>query len=434
MIIRIDKPIQGGTVKAIPSKSEAHRLLICAALSDRETIVECSELSEDIEATACCLESLGATINHNGSNFHITPLKILSYLQPSDHSRVVRPHYPLNLNCGESGATLRFLLPLCGALGLPAAFNMRGRLPERPLGALEEQMISHGCTLSEAGQSPLTCKGQLKSGTYTLPGNVSSQFVSGLLMALPLLSGESVISLTNILESRPYVDMTLEALRLFGMTIYEENAQTFIIPGGQKYSSPVKAKAGGDWSNAAFWLSAGAIGGQVTCTGLDLNSRQGDRAIVELLADFGAHVKHDMDTVTVIPGILRGIEVDAADIPDLVPVLAAVAATAEGKTIIRNAGRLRIKESNRLRTVTMLLSALGANITETEDSLVIIGREKLAGGEIESFGDHRIAMTAAILSASCSTPVVVHGAEAVKKSYPGFFDDFHKLGGECKYI
>ena len=434
MTIRIDKPIQGGTVKAIPSKSEAHRLLICAALSDRETFIECPELSEDIEATFHCLESLGAIIKHNGSNFHVTPLKIPNNLQPSDHSRVVRPHSTLNLDCGESGATLRFLLPLCGALGLSVAFDMRGRLPERPLGALGEQMTSRGCILSSSGISPLTCKGQLKSGTYTLPGNISSQFVSGLLIALPLLSGESVISLTDALESRPYVNMTLDTLRLFGISIYEEDTQTFRIPGGQHFHSPGNVKAGGDWSNAAFCLSAGAIENEVTCTGLDINSKQGDRAIVELLANFGAHVKYDIDTVTVTTGVLRGIEIDAADIPDLVPALAVVASTAEGKTIIRNAGRLRIKESDRLHTVTMLLSALGADITETEDGLIIIGKKTLTGGVTESFGDHRIVMTAAILSAVCADPVIIQGAEAVRKSYPGFFDDFRSLGGEFEII
>lgn len=238
---------------------------------------------------------------------------------------------------------------------------------------------------------------------------------------------------TGVLESRPYVDMTLDALRLFGISIIEENGRIFRIPGKQTFRSPKTACVGGDWSNAAFWLSAGAIAlNGITCTGLNLDSRQGDRAIIELLERFGAQINSGNDTVTVSPGKLRGIEINAEDTPDLVPVLAAVASIAEGKTIIRNAGRLRIKESNRLHTVSALLSGLGANITETGDGLVIIGKKRLTGGETESFGDHRITMTAAILSSVCDGNVLLKNADAVNKSYPCFFEDFNALGGVCE--
>jgi len=327
------------------------------------------------------------------------------------------------LDCGESGSTLRFLLPVCGALGVKAAFHMRGRLSSRPLSPLYDEMVSHGCILSEQGRSPLACEGRLENGTYTLPGNISSQFVSGLLFALPLLAGDSVIQVTGALESRAYVDMTLDALRLFGVTVFEDERQIFRIPGGQMIRSPSNVIVKGDWSNAAFWLSAGAIGkNAITCTGLDLSSRQGDRAIVELLERFGALVTCEGENVTVSPGTLKGIDIDAGDTPDLVPVLAAVAAVAEGKTIIRNAKRLRIKESDRLRTVSALLSALGADITETEDGLVIYGKKKLSGGVTESFADHRIAMTAAIVSAVCEAPVEIKDAEAVINHTPVFLE------------
>jgi 3-phosphoshikimate 1-carboxyvinyltransferase len=272
----------------------------------------------------------------------------------------------------------------------------------------------------------------LKSGEYTLPGNISSQFISGLLFSLPLLEGDSLIRVTGILESRPYVDMTLEALGIFNIKIEEAGQPlTFRVPGSQMYCSPGTVHAEGDWSNAAFWLSAGAIGaGSISCTGLKADSRQGDRAITGLLERFGAHVSYDRDSVTVSPGALRGIEIDAGDTPDLVPVLAAAASVAEGETVIRNAGRLRIKESDRLRTVAISLSNLGADVAETEDGLVIHGKRTLPGGETESFGDHRIAMTAAVLSAACTGPVVITNAEAVRKSYPGFFEDFNTaLGG-----
>ena len=410
----------------IASKSHAHRLLICAALADNETFIACRTTSQDINATAHCLEALGAVVQHKSDGFFVTPI---------NRSKSRSAEY-IELDCGESGSTLRFLLPVCGALGFRVSFIMGGRLPARPLCALYDEIVSHGCILSAPGSSPLTCEGQLKNGTYTLPGNISSQYISGLLFALPLLAADSLIRVTDVLESRPYVDMTLEALRQFGISVYEEEGQVFRIPGGQNGRSPKNVCVEGDWSNAAFWLSAGAIGqNSVTCTDLNLDSQQGDRAVIELLARFGAHVSVDSDKVTVSAGVLRGIEIDAKNTPDLVPVLAAVASAAEGKTVIRNAGRLRIKESDRLCTVAASLSSLGADITETEDGLIIVGKKTLTGGETESYGDHRIAMTAAVISAACSGPVLIKNAEAVNKSYPGFFEDFSAaLGGVCEEV
>ena len=418
MDVRITKPIQGGTVKAIASKSEAHRLLIGAALSDSETSIKCSTRSQDIDATARCLEALGATIRYEQCEYTVTPINKCE----SDRHIV--------LDCGESGSTLRFLLPVCGALGLHGAFHMGGRLPARPLSPLYEAMVSHGCVLSEQGRSPLFCEGRLKNGTYAVPGGISSQYISGLLFALPLLAGDSTIQ-AGALESRPYVDMTLDALRFFGIAVDEEG-ENFIIKGGQKFNSPKTATVEGDWSNAAFWLAAGAIGQkEITCTGLNLNSRQGDRAVIDMLGRFGAKIATHDNTATIYPQNLRGIEIDAGDTPDLAPVLAAVAAVAEGKTVIGNAGRLRTKESDRLHTVTAALSALGADIAETDDGLVIVGKKTLAGGETKSFGDHRIAMTAAVLSGACTGDVLIKNADAVNKSYPGFFGDFAELGGIC---
>jgi len=454
--IRITKPIQGGSVRIINSKSAAHRLLICAALSNSETFINCPQRSEDIDATIRCLQALGAIIRLKQGGLFVTPI----------NQQELNKEKLYVLDCGESGATLRFLLPVCGALGIRVSFAMAGRLPNRPLSALYDEMTSHGCKLSEQGLPNLTCEGQLKIGTYTLPGNITSQFISGLMFALPLLcscensrhketgaasfgkTNESLIQVTGVLESRPYVDMTLDALRLFGINVFEEKPQVFRIPGRQTglFEKPASSKfpanpaktvfVEGDWSNAAFWLSAGAIGkNPVTCTGLNLDSRQGDRAIVQLLSSFGANVVCENDTVTVSPAKLRGIEIDTGDIPDLVPVLAAVAALAEGKTIIRNASRLRIKESDRLHTVATSLSELGADISETNDGLIISGKQSLAGGETQSFGDHRIVMTAAVLSTACSGPVIIRNAEAVRKSYPGFFEDFSTaLGGECDII
>jgi len=427
MIVQIKKPTQSGTIQAIASKSEAHRLLICAALADCKTHIVCEDRSEDIDTTANCLEAFGASLTYNHNGFFITPIK---WHLPEQLT--FRKH----LDCGESASTLRFLLPICGGLGLKASFHMGSRLAKRPLDALLDEMASKGCILSKPDSSSIYCEGQLKSGVYTLPGDVSSQYISGLLFALSLLSGDSFLHVKGVLESRPYVDMTLEALRLFGITICEDEEQSFHVPGGQSYQSPNSVNVGGDWSNATFWLCAGAIGKHsITCTGLDKDSRQGDRIVTELLSRFGARVAVDDNTVTVSPGTLRGIDINARDIPDLVPALAAVASVAEGKTVIHNAGRLRIKESNRLETITTSLSDLGADITQTQDSLVIVGKRVLTGGETQSFGDHRIAMASAILSGACLKPIVIQDAHVVQKSYPRFFEDFSTvLFGMCEVI
>jgi len=266
-------------------------------------------------------------------------------------------------------------------------------------------------------------------GIYTLDAGISSQFISGLLFALPLLGGDSELRLTGNIESFPYIELTLGMIGEFGIKAEFED-MVFTIPGRQKYRSAGTVRVEGDWSNAAFWLAAGAACGKsVTCTELDLSSRQGDRAILETLERFGAQTEQSGTSATVSGGKLRGIEIDARDIPDLVPILAVVATAAEGTTMIRNAGRLRGKESDRLASVTDMLSILGANIQETGDGLVVQGGTPLTGGQVSSWGDHRIAMAAAVAASMCSGQVIIHGADAVNKSYPGFFSDFRMLGG-----
>jgi len=336
------------------------------------------------------------------------------------------------LRCGESGSTLRFLLPVLCAAGIEAEIYMEGRLPARPLSPLREELAAHGAALSPGGETPLRVSGRIASGAYRLPGNVSSQFISGLLFALPLLDGESTLQLTSPPESSGYIEMTERVLDRFGIAMRKE-ANAYAIPGGQRYRSPGRAAAEGDWSNAAFWLCAGAVGqGPVTVVGLDMDSAQGDRAVVDILAAFGAKVRAHGGAVTVSPGDLRGVEVDARDIPDLVPALAAVAAAARGDTIIRNAGRLRLKESDRIRTTAALVRAFGAPVTETDDGLIVHGGGALRGAEVSSKGDHRIAMAAAVLAAACGDAATILGAHACAKSYPAFFSDFKRLGGETE--
>ena len=377
-----------GTIAAIPSKSMAHRLYICAALADTPTEIACHGTSKDIQATRACL----AALERGGP-----------------------------LPCGESGSTLRFLLPVAAALGRETEFRMEGRLPQRPLSPLDEQLTAHGAVLTRPAPDVLHCAGQLTPGDYTLPGNVSSQYISGLLFALPLLNAPSTLTVTGQIESAPYIEMTLDALRQFGVDVRVDH-QTYFIPNGG-YRSPGRAAVEGDWSNAAFWLCAGAIGRPVTVTGLNPASLQGDRAVLEMLRRFGANV----DGTTVSPGPLRAIEIDAGPIPDLIPVLSVVAAAASGTTRVYHAERLRLKESDRIASVLQMLRGLGAAAEETADGLLIHGGKHLPGGTVDSCSDHRIAMAAAIGSVLCDAPVTVTGAEAVEKSYPGFWDDFRKL-------
>lgn len=404
----------GGEVKAIASKSQAHRMLICAALSDCPCEIICGEASADIEATVSCLNSLGAKITRCNESYKVTPI-----------SEIPKK---AELDCGESGSTLRFILPVVGALGVDAKIKMHGRLPERPLSPLREELEKKGCVIEQSGDV-LRCRGQLESGEFVIDGGVSSQFISGLLFALPLLSEESKITVTGRLQSKKYVDMTLEAQEKFGVVPKRTESGFEIKPGS--YTSPNALTVEGDWSNSAFWLTAGALSeNPVKCFGIRKSSLQGDKAICEVLSRFGAKVAWQEDFAEACKAGLSAAEIDASDIPDLVPIIAAVASVARGKTVIKNAERLRIKECDRLRAVSKTLGALGADITETADGLIIVGKERLFGGEIDSCNDHRIAMTAAIASIVCESEVKILGAEAVNKSYPTFFEDFKKLGGQ----
>lgn len=416
MIATVQKGCLSGEIPAIASKSYAHRLLMAAALADRPTTVRCATVSDDILATARVLTAMGASVERTDEGFVVEPISTC-------------PVGP-TLDCGESGTTERFILPIACALGLDAAVTGSGRLPERPLSPLYEELQAHGIDLSPQGVFPLHARGRLPAGDYSLAADVSSQFIGGLLFALSVVPGKSTLTLTGRIESAPYIDMTLDVLALFGASITRtDDGRRFEIEGRTRLASPGAAAVEGDWSNAAFWLCAGALGRGVTLTGLRADSRQGDRAVADILKAFGADVSPTEGAVTVRPGTLNGMTVDAAQIPDLVPVLAVVAAFAEGETRFLNAGRLRIKESDRLKTTRELLERLGADVDELPDGLVVRGRGTLAGGECDGANDHRIVMSAAVAGARTQHPVVIRGAQAVRKSYPGFFDDFARLGG-----
>lgn len=418
MTLTFQAPIRGGKIDAIPSKSAAHRLLICAAFAGAQTEILCPTISEDITATVRCLCALGADIRRTDVGFTVIPVTE----KPTDAA----------LDCGESGSTLRFLLPVTAALGIPARFIRRGRLPHRPLSPLYEEMIRHGAFLpTDPETEPLPLTGQIRAGRYEIDGGVSSQFVSGLLMAMPLMGALSELSLTGVVESADYIRITTDAMSKFGVCVNtSSDGRTYTVhPGG--YTSPKRISVEGDWSNATIWLAAGAVGtAPVTVTGLDMNSTQGDRRIVDVLKQFGAAVTVDGDTVTVAPAPLRGICLNASQIPDLVPVIAAVAARAEGETRITGIARLRIKESDRVASVTELLHTLGADITSDETAIVICGGRPLTGGTVSSFRDHRLVMCAFVASLYAEGQVSVTDAQAINKSYPDFTSHIAALGGQ----
>ena len=398
MIARITPRALRGTVGAIPSKSEAHRALICAAFADRETFICLKSTNADIEATLRVLEGFGARFGRMPDGISVTP--------------ILKARPSAVADCGESGSTLRFLLPVAGALGIDTTFLMRGKLGQRPISPLDEQLMKGGCVITRPAPDSIRIQGRLRSGDYSLPGSVSSQFITGMLFALSLLDGKSALTVTGRTESADYIVMTLDAMRAFG--VRPQKTPTGYTVNGQGYVSPGRVTVGGDWSNAAFWLCAGAIPGcDITVTGLDTSSSQGDRRVADE-----------------IRRIERGdCEIDASDIPDLVPALSAYACCVGSSVRFVNAGRLRLKESDRLSAVTRTLSSLGAAIGETEDGLFVHEGCRLTGGAVDSFNDHRIAMMAAIASICCKDQVIVKGAQAVDKSYPSFWSDFTSLGG-----
>lgn len=413
MDITLNKPSLCGTIPAISSKSEAHRALICAALSDKPTKIVCTYTNNDIDATVSCLNALGADICRKDGIFFVNPIKEI--------------RQNAILDAGESGSTLRFIIPIIAALGVDATINMHGRLPNRPLSPLRELLSDNGVTLSPEGSNPLCVSGKLYAGNYSIQANVSSQFISGLLFALPLCEGNSTLTLTGKIESENYIDMTLDTQRQFGADIKYEN-NTFYIKGIGKYASPERVTIMGDWSNAAFFLCAGAVSKDPVCVfGIDKYSRQGDKKILEVLTSMGANIQIAGDYITVFPSMLHEANIDASQIPDLVPIIATMAAVSNGKTTIYNAQRLRLKESDRIESVCAMIRALGGDITPTSDGMVIVGKPELDGGRVDSFSDHRIVMSAAIASTVCKDPVTIIGYEAVNKSYPDFFDHFNSI-------
>ena len=408
------KPIKPkGEVFAIASKSDAHRAIICAALANDKTKIHISHISKDIEATLNCIREMGANFIKTNNVYEISPIKKLI-------------HNPV-LDCGESGSTLRFLLPVLSALGCGATFVGGGRLPQRPMGLIVDLLKEHGNSFSSS-VLPITVSGKTLAGEFNIAGDVSSQFISGLLFALPLLKEKSAIRLTSKLQSSAYVDMTVDTLKKFNINI-DKREDEFIINSTDNYTSPKEYVVEGDWSNAAFFMVLGAIGGEVKIKNLNLKSHQSDKMILDALSLAGVNYRVLENEITVAKSDIRPFDFDVSQCPDLFPILSVLACGANGKSTLYNAERLRIKESDRIKTTKELILGLGGSAQETNNSLIIYGNGKLVGGEVDSYNDHRIAMSAFCASAICENDVILNDAKAIDKSYPSFMEDFNKIGG-----
>lgn len=391
MDLKIHPGKLAGTLHAIPSKSQAHRLLICAAFSNSDTNLHCPATNRDIEATADCLRSLGAKITYANGDYLVSPVQQV-------------PSTAL-LRCGESGSTLRFMLPIVGALGVDATFVLEGRLPQRPLSPMWEELERKGCNLSRPTKNTIRCQGKLEPGIYQIDGGISSQFVTGLLYAMALLPGSSQLYITGEIESKPYIEMTQKALLLFGV-----NTDNYYVTGSYPFTTPKTLTVEGDWSNGAFFLAAKALGSDLHVCGLSTDSAQGDRAVSQILEQLDEH-----------------LEVDAKDIPDLVPILAVIGGAKKGVSFT-HIGRLRLKESDRVETVAAMLQNLGADVQIEQDRLTV-SPAHYHSCTIDAAGDHRIAIAAAIAATVADGPVTILGAQCVAKSYPAFWEEYARLGG-----
>ena len=411
--------VPNGTVNVPPSKSDVHRAIICAAMANGVSRISPVAISNDIKATIGCIKALGAdavlennVLTVDGTNMYKNKTALL--------------------DCGESGSTLRFFIPIAAVGNINATFVGKGKLPQRPIGIFTEALPKAGTVCKTDGGLPLEIKGQLKSGIFEIPGNVSSQFITGLLLALPILEGDSEIVLTSPLESVGYIAMTIRTMKQFGVNI-QATEKGWHIKGGQSYKT-CNYTTDGDWSQAAFFMVLGAVSGKVTVKGVAKDSTQGDKKCAEILARFGAKVTQLDNEVTVEKGKLKAITIDASQIPDLVPVLSVCAAFAEGTTKIINAERLRIKECDRLKATAELLNNLGGKVKELSSGLEITGVSSLKGGKVNGYNDHRIVMSAAVCAARSDEDITATFAMSINKSYPDFYIDYNSIGGKANVL
>lgn len=408
-----------GSVTAPPSKSDVHRAIICAALAKGKSVISPVALSNDIKATIGCIKALGAEVSIEGNTLTV------------DGSNMLKNKTAF-LDCGESGSTLRFFIPVAAAGGVNAEFIGHGLLPQRPIGVFTQALPKAGVECETSGGLPLKISGRLQSGRFEVPGNVSSQFITGLMFALPMLDGDSDIALTSPIESASYINMTVYTMSKFGVKV-EKTDYGWHIKGNQSYR-PSNYTTDGDWSQAAFFMVAGAVNGSVTVNGVNKDSAQGDKKITEILRQFGADVTQTETSVSVKQSKLSAVTIDASQIPDLVPVLSVCASFAEGTTKIINAQRLRIKECDRLKASADMLNNLGGNVKELADGLEITGVGRLSGGNVDGCNDHRIVMSAAVCAAGLQGEIECSYAYSINKSYPDFYIDYNSIGGKANVL
>ncbi|HKL74055.1 MAG TPA: 3-phosphoshikimate 1-carboxyvinyltransferase [Clostridia bacterium] len=410
MQVKLQKAFLQGEIDIIISKSYAHRLLIMASLADTPTKIMGRSEAKDVIQTVNCLNSLGANIIDTPDGYIVNPIveKIGGVC-----------------NAGESGSTLRFLLPVVAALGTNCLFTAEGRLGQRPMKDLIECLKIGGVSVSD--NAPYKVSGKLHSGDYVIRGDISSQYITGLLLALPTLDGDSKIIIENNIASSGYLDITLECIEQFGVDI-KKMPYGFFVKGGQKYTSPKVVIVEGDWSNAAFFLASGALNGNIKVNGLNINSKQGDKEIFNIMKDMGADIRYENNSVQVQRSNLTHVEIDADSIPDLVPIISVLAACAKGNSKIKNIERLRLKESDRITSTMHMLDILGIQ-NKYLGSLNISGGD-IAGGKVDAYNDHRIVMAASVAALKAEGIVEIAQAEAVNKSYPNFFEEYKRLGGK----
>ena len=413
-----------GVIKAVPSKSFSHRAIICGALSGGKSEISNLIFSQDVLATINGVKELGANINICHDKVIINNFDKNNFFNKNN--------FKISIDCLDSGSTLRFLIPVISALGKNVIFKRSLNLSKRPILELLETLSKSGIKFKMFDDLSLEIDGVLKPGRFLISGNISSQFVSGLLMALPILKGDSEIKLTSKLKSLQYVFMTMDVMKQYGVDI-KKTAEGFFIKGNQKYK-PTNYVVEGDWSQAAFFMAAGAMGKKITITGLNKDSIQGDKKICEILSKFGADVSCKNGNTIVKPSKLVGINIDASDILDIVPVLSVVAASSKGETNITNIEGLKFKECDRLEAIYQELKCLGVDIKKTKSTLTILGKEKMHGGKVWSHNDHRMAMALSIMSENLTEKIIIINANCVKKSYPNFFEEFNLMGGKASVI
>ncbi|WBW99350.1 3-phosphoshikimate 1-carboxyvinyltransferase [Oceanirhabdus sp. W0125-5] len=417
--LKIENKKLNGEILVPPSKSDAHRAIICASLSKEKSEIYNVDISKDILSTIEGMRKLGAEINILEDNKY-NKLEITGFKNSYENSEIT---------CRESGSTLRFLIPLAIVINNGGTFTGEGKLIERPLGVYYEIFHKIGIKYENRdGMLPLNLKGNLIAGEYSLRGDVSSQFITGLMFALPLIEGDSVIKVTTELQSKGYVDLTIKVLKEFGVEVINREYREFIIKGNQKYLGR-KYFVEGDYSQSAFWIAGGILGKKIRIKSLNKDSVQGDKIIKEIVEEMKGNIKNIEEDLIVEESETRGTTIDVSECPDLAPILTVLGAVSKGTTRIINGERLRMKESDRLTSITTELKKLGANIEEGYDNLTIEGVKSLNGGVVDSWNDHRIAMALAIASAKCKEPIILTGWKSVEKSYPKFWEDYGELGG-----